>query len=226
MVINYWCIGCVKKNEEGSYSGEGRRLIWWCDRGAQAVQAIVVVKTIWIDITIIIDIVLAAENIIISYKNDLLQQHLFIVNSRQHLPRHLPILHKDIRGTLIIILIIIVYLLHLILSTRNTSLYSIHCTHTRHIPYDTRRQQRMHKIPIQQERKKKLLPYQSPTIHPYPQFLLFAPTWCFSSFSIMNITYCKHLPVYNLIWWSWSDVIQGSFKDIGIMSNYGCNLYV
>lgn len=137
MVISYWCIGCVKKNEEGSYSGEGRRLIWWCDRGAQAVQAIVVVKTIWIDITIIIDIVLAAENIIISYKNDLLQQHLFIVNSRQHLPRHLPILHKDIRGTLIIILIIIVYLLHLILSTRNTSLYSIHCTHTHDIFHTT-----------------------------------------------------------------------------------------
>lgn len=169
MVISYWCIGCVKKNEEGSYSGEGRRLIWWCDRGAQAVQAIVVVKTIWIDITIIIDIVLAAENIIISYKNDLLEQHLFIVN-RQHRPRHLPILHKDIRGTLIIILIIIVYLLHLILSTRNTSLYSIHCTHTRHIPYDTRRQQRMHKIPIQQERKKKLLLTNHPLYILIPSF--------------------------------------------------------
>lgn len=162
-------------------------------------------KTTWIDITttIIIDIVLAAENIIITIcKNDLLQQHLFIAN-RQHRQRHLQILHKDIRGTLIIILIIIAYPLHLILSIRNTILYSIHCTHT-HTTYSIRPPQRRqhtrmhHKIPhLSKKNKKKLLSLSLP-YHPLTHFLLFARLSVFFFPFIMNITYCKHLPVYNL----------------------------
>ena len=168
MVINCWCIGFVKKNEEGSYSGDGRRWIWWCDRGALAAQAIAVVKTIWIDI-ITIDIVVAAE--IIIFKNDLLQQHLFIAN-KQH--RHLlQILHKDIRGTLIIILIIIAYLLHPILFTRNLYiLYPLH-THT-HLFHTTTR---MHlKIPIDPTRKKA-----ASLIIRYPIFF-YLLTFCFLPF--------------------------------------------